>query len=329
MSPDIGHRVDRIVALMVGAFLLTVSPVGVRNVRAQSIHPDAGTYALTLLNGGMGPVGSALAEGLTAWPGVGADAVYWNPAAAAGLGPRLELTGSRLFGEAEQTALAWATRVGRAGLSVQLHYSGLNGIEVREGPTPEPLALTSAYDLVGTVSGALRLAEGLDAGLGVKLLYEKLDLADAFGVALDAGVQVVLPRLSWLRAGLAVRNIGRMGAFETERPRLPWTSAFGLALTEPYRLGTWSLRAGFDLWRPADDWTQLRLGVEAAHQALRLRLGHRLGEGWNTLSAGAGFVHRSWRLDYAYTFDPDADRRALGAIQRLGLTLDLGGGPGS
>lgn len=328
MRPRPGIRRNALLPLMVALSLSIVPPDGPRAVGAQSTYPEAGTYALTLLNGGLGPVGSALAEGLTAWPGAGADAVYWNPAAAARLGPRLELSGARLFGEADQTALAWTTRLGRVGLNVQLHYSGLDGIEVREGPTPEPLTLTSAYDLVGAFSGGIRLTEGLDAGLGVKLLYEKLDLVDAFGVAVDIGTRLVIPGMDWLQAGLAVRNLGRMGAFETERPRLPWTVAFGLALTEPRSLGDWSLQTGFDLWRPADDWTQLRLGLEAAHQALRLRLGHRLGKGWNTLSAGAGFVRRGWRLDYAYTYDPDADRRALGAVQRLGLTLDLDSGGG-
>ncbi len=295
--------------------------------RAQSVHPDAGAYALVLLNGGLGPVGSGLAEGLTAWP-AGTDAVYWNPAAGADPVPQLTLSGARLFADERQTALAWTTRAGRVGLTLHLLYSGVSGIEVRDGPTPEPLAYTSAYDLVGGVSGALRLAGGLDVGVGVKLLYEKLDLSDAFGMALDVGLQAPIPHLEWLRAGVAVRNLGRMGAFETERPRLPWSMAAGLALAAPLHLGEWGITAGFDLWRPADDFTQLRFGVEAAFQALRLRAGHRLGRGWNTFSTGAGFTSGPWRLDYAYTFDPDADRRALGTIQRLGLSLELGGGEG-
>jgi hypothetical protein len=293
---------------------------------AQSLHPDAGTCALVLLNGGLGPVGSGLAEGLTAWRGE-PDAVYWNPAAGAEAVPQLTLSGARLFAEEQHTALAWTTRAGRAGLTLHLLYSGLSGIEVREGPTAEPLAYTSAYDLVGGLSGALRLAGGLDVGMGVKLLYEKLDLSDAFGAALDAGLQARLPRLEWLRAGVAVRNLGRLGAFETERPRLPWSVAAGIAVAEPRRIGEWGFTAGFDIWRPADDYTQLRLGVEGAFQALRLRAGHRRGRGWNTFSAGAGFAAGRWRIDYAYTFDPDADRRALGAVQKLGLSMELGSGP--
>jgi hypothetical protein len=307
--------------------LLSALMAALPAARAQTVHPDAGAYALVLLNGGFGPVGSGLAEGLTAWR-AGGDAVYWNPAAGADPVPQLTLSGARLFAGEQHTALAWTTRAGRAGLTLHLLYSGLSGIEVREGPTPEPLARTSAYDLVGGFSGALQLAGGLDVGVGVKLLYEKLDLADAFGVALDAGVQARIPCLEWLRAGVAVRNLGRIGAFETERLSLPWSVAAGLALARPVHLGEWGLTAGFDLWRPADDFTQLRLGAEAAFQALRLRAGHRRGRGWNTFSAGAGFTTGPWRLDYAYTFDPDADRRALGTIQRLGLSLELGGGEG-
>ncbi len=298
---------------------------------AQEVHPKAGKYSVTLLNVGLGPVGAALSEGLTAWQRYG-DAVYWNPAAAsylagsAGSGPTLTLSGARLLGGVRQTALQYGTSWRGFGLTLQVVYGSVGDIEVYgEEPAPEPLAIGTAHDISAGIGLGLPVLDGGGIGVAVKGIYEKLHLADAFGAAVDVGVQVPLP--VWegrLQAGMAVRNLGSMGALGQERPRLPWSMAVGVALARPLQWGEWSLDAGGDVWKPADDWAQFRLGVEAAWDVLRLRLGTRQGEGWSTVSAGIGFALSSWRLDYAYTYDPDPARQFLGGRQRLGVSLELG-----
>lgn len=324
-----GHRRRRGPCAALTAAILVVLP-GAGIARAQQIPPKAGTYSLTLLNGGVGPVGTALSEALTAWDGT-EDAVYWNPAAAApGSGVQgrvLTLSGARLFGDLRQTALGYATHLGDAGLVFQVLYFGLSEIPVRGiVPTPEPIATTSAYDLVGAVTIGLPAIAGGGVGVTVKGIYEKLDVADAAGLALDLGIQAPLP--FWgerLKAGFALRNLGSMGTLEQETLSLPRSMAAGVALSEPLPLGDWWFRAGLDYWKPADDWAQVRIGIVAGLDVLRLRAGFRYGEGWNTLSTGLGLALRGWRLDYAYVFDPDVNRRALGNVQRVGISLDLDG----
>ncbi|MFC1530483.1 hypothetical protein ACFL6R_07200 [Gemmatimonadota bacterium] len=291
----------------------------------QQVHDKAGTTSVPLLNLGFGPTGTALAEGLTAWSG-SPDAVWWNPAAAtrlaSGTGSLLALGGARLYDGMNNTSLAWGTRLRGAGLVFLASYSGLTGIEVRDDlPTPDPLSTTSAHDLTAGVSVGLPFMSG-DIGFAIKGIYEKLHYTDAWGVAIDAGIQLPLPG-DLLRVGASVRNLGRMGVLDQVRLQLPWSVAIGAALIEPLEVGSWWLSAGADFWKPADDWAQLRLGVEASSDPLRLRIGTRQGRGWKTISAGLGIVFGGWQFDYAYVYDPDPDRRFIGSIQRLGIQIQL------
>jgi len=316
----------RVLYSMVAGIAISVSitsPSG--PVSGQQVHPRAGTTSVPLLNSGFGPMGTSLAEGLTAWNGT-PDAVWWNPAAAArmssGTGSLLALGGARLYDGMSNTSFAWGTRLNGAGLVLLAAYSGLTGIEVREDlPTAEPLSTTSAYDLAAGVSIGLPFVGG-EVGFSVKGVYEKLHYADAWGVAFDGGIQLPLPG-DLLRMGASVRNLGRMGVLDQERLEIPWSMAIGVALIEPVEMGSWQLSVGVDLWKPADDWTQMRLGVEASTDPLRLRVGTRQGRGWQTISAGLGIVFGSWQFDYAYVYDPDPDRRFLGTIQRLGIQIQL------
>ena len=299
---------------------------------AQSPAPEAGTTSLPLLSIGFGARGAALGEALTAWPG-GADAVYWNPAASVPLpegGSRVDLAGGELFGDVRQSSASWSVGWGRAGLTLHLLYSGVGDIPVRGAlPTPEPLGTTSAYDLAGGVSAALPLPSGGSAGVTVRGLYEKLDVFDAAGAALDAGVLLPLP--VWgerLQVGLSVRNLGSVGRLETEKLELPWSRALGVAFARPVAVAGWRVLAGADIWKPRGDWSQLRAGLEARKELLSLRTGLRVGEGWRTLSAGIGLDLGSWELDYAYVYDEDPDRRFLGNLQRVGLRVHLGSGDG-
>jgi len=316
-----GKRPVQCILVGIVVSVLIMSPTG--TISGQEVHDKAGTTSVPLLNLGFGPVGTGLAEGLTAWSGI-PDAIWWNPAAAilfvAEQGSILSLNGARLFGETSNTSLSYGWGSAKAGFAFLASFSGLTGIEVREDlPTPEPLSTTSAYDLTTSVSVGLPFAGG-GIGFALKGVYEKLHYADAFGFALDAGVQIPLPG-DLLTGGVSVRNLGRMGILDQVRLELPWSVAVGAALARPLELGSWLFTAGADVWKPADDWTQLRVGVEASHDLLRLRLGTRQGTGWRTLSAGFGLAMGGWRFDYAYVYDPDPDRRSAGNVQRLGIQI--------
>lgn len=318
---------------MAAFFCHFVTGPGCGSVEAQVSHPGAGEQSVTLLNVGLGPVGAGMSDGLTGWSGI-SDAVFWNPAAVSTLAseyPEVVLSGATLLGVVRQTFLQYGTRLGRAGLALQLIYSSVGDIEIRgDEPTPEPLALGSAHDFVAGVTIGLPLPSGAGLGVTVKGIYEKLHLADAFGIAADVGVQLPLPVLNGLfRAGIAIRNVGSMGALENERLELPWSMAIGIALAKPVEWGNWIISAGGDVWKPTDDWTQLRVGLEAAWDVLKFRAGTRQGKGWGTISAGIGIVMPGWSLNYAYIYDPDPSRHFLGTTQKLGVSIPLRKGTGT
>ena len=319
---------SRIRALGFGILLIISGPI---EGWAQETYPEAGRGAgVQFLKLGHGPAGAALADGLTAWSG-SADAIHWNPAAAAG-NPEgtgawqfLSLAGASLYGDDRFTSLMWGQSWSGGGVALAVAYNGITGIEVRgDLPTAEPLAYTSAHDLAAGLSAGIKFSNGLAAGITAKGIYEKLYQADAFGLALDAGVQLPLPVAGGLlQGGVAVRNLGRMGRLEEERLRLPWSLAGGVALREPLELGRVTLRAGADLWKPYEDWARVRVGAEARRDPLALRLGTRQGKGWGVITAGLGLRFGVWALDYSYEYDPDSNRHFLGSVQRLGLTVDV------
>jgi len=298
--------------------------------RAQDAHPDAGSKAgVQFLKLGHGPAGAALADGLTAWRGT-AEAVHWNPAAVVGsptgdgAWQEISLAGATLYGDERLTSLIWGRGSARGGIACEVSYSGISGIEVRDGPTAEPLALTSAHDIAAALTGGLSFSGGLSIGISVRGLYEKLYRYDAFGAALDAGLQLPLPGSEGLlRAGLAVRNLGRMGRLDQERLQLPWSVAGGIALARPLTFGSVTVRAGADLWKPSDDWAQFRFGVQARSSPLIFRAGTRQGKNWHIVTAGLGLCFGAWTIDYSYEYDPDTNRHFLGSIQRLGLVVNL------
>jgi|GEM_PF-1489374 len=308
------------------AAVLLVLPAG---SGAQEAYSGAGSRAgVQFLKLGHGPAGAALAGGLTAWRAT-ADAVHANPAAVVGESgsqswQMLSLAGTRLYGDDRLTSLIWARGSDRGGIAVEVAYNGISGIEVRDAPTTEPLALTSAHDVGVGIGGGLRLPGDLTVGLILRGLYEKLYEYDAFGIGCDAGLQLPVPGTDGLlRAGVAVKNVGRMGRLDTERLTLPWSVAGGVALNRPLRLGAVEIMAGADLWKPADDWAQVRVGVQARSAPLIFRLGTRQGRNWNVLTAGLGLSFGNWVIEYAYEYDPDVNRHFLGSVQHLGLAVDL------
>ncbi|MFC1629374.1 hypothetical protein ACFL3H_09755, partial [Gemmatimonadota bacterium] len=67
--------------ILAGIVVSVLIAVPTDMLSGQEVHPLAGERSVLLLNLGFGPVGTGLAEGLTAWSG-SPDAVWWNPAAA-------------------------------------------------------------------------------------------------------------------------------------------------------------------------------------------------------------------------------------------------------
>jgi len=158
-----------------------------------------------------------------------AFSTYWNPAGLAAARRGLALSHRLWIGDAR--AYDFAAKLGKNwGLAVTA--TGVNDLEARESPGA-PTGLFSTQFM--SISAAHARALGpLRIGVALKYLRERIFESDASGYAIDAGVQLDLPR-RLVTIGAAVRNNGRMSRLQNEKTTLPRTLAVGIAL-HPFRI---------------------------------------------------------------------------------------------
>lgn len=238
----------------------------------------------------------------------GAFATYWNPAGlGAGTGQELAV-GYHIWTEDVRTYVGAARfNMGKnGGLGLALTAAGVTGLAYREAPG-------EALGTFGAQFGSLQAAYGLSlgkhlrAGLGGKLINERLDTYSARGVALDAGLQAEFANGD-LQAGLALRNWGKMNALDAEATELPTTLQGGIML-QPFKVI--GLKDNATLLKTA-------LSIEAAHlfpnekshvliglssqvlDVLTVRAGYKSNDELRRFTFGAGFESGKLKFDYAY-----------------------------
>ena len=167
-------------------------------------------------------------------------------------------------------------------------------------PSSEPLYLFENQTAIIKAGAAFRVHRLVTVGASIGWYFEKLD--DYRGDALGADFGLLVTPIPRLTAGLAVLNLGTKMKINIDEYDLPTTTRFGVS----YEL---------DRFRPAldivyfDDETRLHLGGEyTIREIFTLRAGYRSGYDSKDMSAGAGFRHRNFRIDYAYLpFDNEHD----------------------
>ncbi len=294
---------------------------------------NAGTSAAAFLQIGVGARAQAMGNAATA---MGADptALFWNPAAVAGLGGNVHVAfdHTRWLADTQLDyvgAVFNLAGVGSIGLSI-LNFQMIDEQPVRTVDQPEGTGeFYSAADLALAATYAVALTDRFSAGLTGKYVRESLWNETASTFALDLGV-TYRTKLPGLFLAASIANFGgdmRMDGRDLLRPydddpenhsndqlnaRLD-TDAFSLPLHFRFGLG-YELAAGdlhrltlaADLLHPSDNTEAVNLGAEYTF--------------WDTISLRGGMTALFERdRTGGATFGLGVQRKLLGG---LGLGAD-------
>ena len=288
------------------------------NAGAQEIPALAGVAGAQFLRLDTGA--RAAAMGGSTYCSVYDDAftVFYNPAGLSGIGKfELGCQYNMWYEGIESESVVAAVKlksgsvIGVAG--TYLHMGDITGTDENKQATGN----FTAFDTAGMVSYARKLgqagktADGLYAGLNLKLIYQAIEVETATGFAADLGM---LFRAGGFSAGLALQNAGTKMKFIETAYALPINLRSGIsyATTGENRL---SLSAGISL--VSFDGLVVSAGGEYVMKDLfSMRAGYTTGNGlMDGFTAGAGIKTGVIVLDYAWI------PGMLGNAQRVSLNI--------
>jgi len=255
------------------ASVLCGSAQGVTGMAFLKRNPDARTAA-------MGDVGVAM------WGG--GLPVWGNPAGLVPLvGKKFVVSQVLWFQGIKQEYLGMARGTGPRAWGVGLTYSGVGGLEHREGPSGEPQGTFGVYDVALGLSGAGEVGPVVLGGT-VRVLCEKIYLYETKGIGVDFGFLWPTP-VRGLMFGGAVSHLG----YVKDVP-LPREIRAGVG----YRRG--AFWGGMEACLLRDRAPQMRVGGEVQIGGLSLRAGYVIGQEERNVAAGVGLRVGRLQVDYAW-----------------------------
>jgi len=289
------------ILLIIGLISLTYAeaPTGLAFLK---IVPD-------VRSAGMGETGGFAGDELSGWS---------NPAAIAGIERRaVSVTHLRWIQDVEVNYLQAAIPTKYAPVGFFVLSTGVDNIEVRSVPSPQPESYIDSRDLAMGMTLAKMIGSRVSLGVNVVYVHEHIYYEDTDGWAGDFGG---IYRFSdHFRAGVSVLHWGKMSAMLAERPELPATVNFGGEYCfRSEKVGAVTVAAGGNAVREGD-WRG-NLGVEwQPVQMIALRAGYLFNYDDRGMTAGLGAVWKNFRFDYAYT--PFGNE--LGDVQRFGVGVEF------
>jgi len=293
---------------------------------AVPVHPEAGTTGAAFLKIGLGARPASMGEAFSA---VADDiyAIYWNPAGLIQFeGTQITGTHAEWFQNIRHEFIAFSSPLSKD-LVFAMSIFGLymTDLEKRswsfEAPEADPTSPESkfaSYDIAGTAACGYKFSEKFNAGIGLKVIYERIDDYNAWDFAADIG-GIYRPWADNLQFGLVVQNIGPKLKFIEKSYWLPVNLKFGTA----FRIPEWNFLLALDINQSIDDYMTIDLGAEEKiTEFLALRAGYKykwFGNDLGALSgltAGIGFKLYGYHLDYG--FAPYGD---LGLTHRISFTI--------
>ncbi|MCK5785489.1 MAG: PorV/PorQ family protein [Candidatus Sabulitectum sp.] len=243
-------------------------------------------------------------------------AIFSNPALIAGMGTSLSAGHNQWFGTTIQNYVAATSQLGSIFTgSLALRSVSTTGIEYRETPTSDPVDTFNATDFSANGAVAARMGR-FDAGIGFKLIHEKIWLESSNGWAVDLGFNYhphssLVFSAAYLHSGPSVTMI-------EEEFRFPRTWVFASRWNGEVPFGSLSLSG--QIMRPLDNRTNAGFGVEFSPLTwASLRGGWKINDDSGDLTAGAGVSVKSWTLDYAFV----PGDFSLGTTHRFSLSRSL------
>lgn len=238
-----------------------------------------------------------------------------NPGALAALrGRDFLLTHHELFAGIRQEYVGAAFGNGRRGVGFGFAVRTAGGLERRVGPSAQPLGTFNVYDADFSVRYAQRVA-GVDVGFGFRGIHETVEADGASGVAVDLGgvARTPVPHLS---VGVALRNLGKMGALNRVAIRLPLSLRAGAVYRSEFASARDHLLIALEMDFPRDGDAIFRGGAEYGwRRLLAVRVGYEAGRDAQGASFGFGIQRRGLRFDYALT----PYRYGLGNAHRVSI----------
>lgn len=260
-------------------------------------HTNSGTSSLAFLKFGVGARPVAMGE---AFVGLSDDVstLYWNPAGLRKLeGMEVSFTHNRWFQDVSYQFLGVGRSFASHSLGVSLALNTVGDILYYEDrPTAKPLGTFSSHGFFLGLTYARTAREGLDLGITLRWVYEKIYSHTANGWAIDLGGRYRFT--DWMSLGATFQNFGPKLKFISQTFPLPTTLRAGISLSLP-QIPT-SLFT-LDLVKPRDSGLALHLGAEhTLLGTLSLRGGYQTGYDEKSFSTGFGIKYRNYGIDYAW-----------------------------
>ncbi len=286
---------------------------------------DPGTTGANFLKIGVGPRAVGMGEAQVAICN-DVTSVFWNPAGLVSIPTQevsfiyslwLESISSQYFGYTYPHPTI-GTFAG------SINYLSMDKIQGYDADGDETGKVT-VYDLSGVLSYARELPYGINGGINLKFIQQKLEKESSFAFGVDMGVIGGLGR--WLKVkgmeeltvGLNLQNLGSKVKFQKEKGNLPLNFKFGVGLRKEI-FGD-PLIIAIDGNLPNDNDFYGSLGIEYwVRDLIGLRLGYKSGQDLgNGLSFGGGIKVNVFQLDYALVHFGE-----LGYTHRIGVVTRFG-----
>lgn len=236
-----------------------------------------------------------------------AFATYWNAAGlAAAPSNAVAASYHSWIADTRTYALAARFRAGeQGGLGLFITAMGKGDLEARTRPGAPEGTFSAQFMSAGLAYG--RTLGPLRAGVTVKYLAEEIYTDQAYGYALDVGVQADLFD-GGLMLGAALQNVGEMSELDAEASRLPRMLRVGAAAA-PFHIRTADddaeflrvMLTGEVVHLFPSETTQLHVGAEArVLEVIDLRGGYITNDPLRGPTLGLGLGYEAFRFDYAF-----------------------------
>ena len=230
--------------------------------------------------------------------------------------PKLSLCRGNWFGDVITTNLAYNQNINKRTLHVQLRYSGLTGIELRDyRPSDEALAYFSSFGVSG-ILGVSFETEQSKYGISVDIIKMGIYNESAQGMGFNAGYLYRFPNK--ISLGFSLLNVGKMSALRSNTPRLPTRVFAGLAKELNHEEYNNTLHLSSE-WNEISRTFKLRIGNVFNWRKLLLMSGASVANKIYTASTGIGLQFGQYHISYGIRFGS----QDIGLPQTITLHLQL------
>ncbi len=282
---------------------------------------DGGKTGFAFLRIGTDARASSMGEAMVASANE-ASAAFWNPALLV-LSDKssISLSTGRWIEDVRHHVGAIKLGNDRAAWGLNVVFTGVDGIQVREIPSAEPTAVIASHDVAIGSSYARRLNDQWAVGAGVRYIYERI-ISSVHAVGFDAGAHYdthLGGEVERLTFGASLTHVGFSGKFVNETVPLPATFRFGAR----YRFTTSESDYAYVL---AMDGVKLFKGDVYEHsgaeisyrQTFFVRAGYQFGYEARSWTSGLG-IRLKDQLTIDYAFVPLS--HSLGSTHRVTIGL--------